>query len=75
MKRRRSRVDPHPLAIPVFAGIAAAFFGLLYWLFGIGGSLFHWAVIIGLFYGSIVAVTFVIAAMIWGAIKLFGGRK
>jgi hypothetical protein len=75
MKRSRAAPDMHPFAIPFFAGIAAAIFGLLYWLFGIGGSLFHWAVTIALFYATIVAITFAIAGVIWGAIKLFGGRK
>jgi hypothetical protein len=64
----------HPLAIPLLGAVAACAFGSLYWLFGIGGTLLHGTLTFAILYGSIVAVIFAIAGIVWCAVKLLAIR-
>ncbi|MFY9599417.1 MAG: hypothetical protein WB382_22075 [Pseudolabrys sp.] len=73
--RWRSMADhTHPLAIPLLGAVAACAFGSLYWLFGIGGTLLHGTLTFAILYGSIVAVIFAIAGIVWCAVKLLAIR-
>ena len=63
-----------PLATPLLAAVAACGFGSLYWFFGIGGTPLHGALTFAILYGSIVAVLFGIAGIVWCAVKLLALR-
>ena len=64
----------HPLAIPLLGAVAACAFGSLYSFFGIGGTPLHGALTFAILYGSIVAVIFGIAGIVWCAVKLLAIR-
>jgi hypothetical protein len=44
----------------------------LHHFFGVGESIYELAIAAGLLYGGVIVVTFAIAGLVWGGIKLFG---
>lgn len=76
MKRKpRAQQDPHPLAMTIFGGFAAAFLGMFYWLFGIGEKAFQFSASVALFYTASVLITLAFAALVWGVVRLFRGLQ
>jgi hypothetical protein len=76
MQHRRRPLQPvHPFG-PLLLGILAlSILWPLHHFFGVGESIYELAIAAGLLYGGVIVVTFAIAGLVWGVIKLFGSRK
>jgi hypothetical protein len=55
--------------------LALGILWLLHNFFGVGENIYELVIAAVLLYGGVIVVTFAIAGLVWGAIKLFGSRK
>jgi hypothetical protein len=72
---RRPRQPVHPFGPLLLAMLALGILWLLHNFFGVGENIYELVIAAVLLYGGVIVVTFAIAGLVWGAIKLFGSRK
>jgi hypothetical protein len=72
MNRRR---PVHPFGPLLLAILALGILWPLHHFFGVGKNIYELVIAALLLYGGVIIVTFAIAVLVWGAVKLFGARK
>jgi len=67
---RRFSFDPHPLALPLLAGVIAGILWSLHYFFGFADSLYQLAVGGAAFYGAAFLFTMIVGGIGWCVVKL-----